>query len=113
MCHGWLADLSPFQDGYKLHLGKSGLKLLAVILVLQPGITLGWRPAIQNQPARTTFILHLDDGLFQLVRVGLLFFLLGASTLFTLAGFGVGYVGDDIDRVLVELLSLVDLFYQR
>ena len=41
-----LAGPLSFQKGHKLHLSKVGSKLVAVIVVLQPGVALDRWPAI-------------------------------------------------------------------
>ena len=48
-----------FQKSHKLHLGEVSSKLVAVIVVLQPGVALDRWPAIQNQASRTAVMLHM------------------------------------------------------
>jgi hypothetical protein len=67
-----LAGPLSFQKGHKLHLGEIGSELVAVIVVLQPGVALDRWPAIQNQASRTAVMLHMHDGPSQPVRVGFL-----------------------------------------
>ena len=69
-----------FQQGHQGDAAQVGFKLLAVILVLQPGEALGRWATVEDQPGGAFVVLHLDDGLFQLVGVWLLLFLLGVRT---------------------------------
>ena len=95
-----------FQKSHKLHLGEVGSKLVAVILVLQPGMTFDRWPAIQNQAGRTAVMLDMHDGSSQPVRVGFLRVPPGVGSLLARPCFCAGACGT-FDRVGIALVVLV------
>ena len=104
--------VSALQQRDKLHGAKVGLELLAVILVFEPGPALGRGPAVEDQPCRPVVVLDLDDGLLELVGVGLLRLLLPLGViilrpLLAVAGLGVGLAGQRIDGVGITVAVLV------
>ena len=60
---------SAFQKGYELDLSEVGSELVAVIVVLQPGMAFERWAAIEDQAGRTAVMLHVNDRPSQPVRV--------------------------------------------
>ena len=78
------AGRSAFQKGHELDLSEIGSELVAVIVVLQPGMAFEWWAAIEHQAGRTAVMLHVKDRPSQPVRVSFLWFSPGVGGLLAL-----------------------------
>ena len=98
--------VSALQQRDKLHGAKVGLELLAVIFVLEPRPPFGRGTAVQDQPCRPVVVLDLDDGLLELVGVGLLRLLLPLGVIILRPLLAVAGLGVFFSLPVVEMAGL-------